>query len=389
MNQTTRLFTQIAGPPLRRDLPTAVNEFMAGTVERMDYVLGEIESSQPEYIAGVYIDLVDEASINAVTYSDGTHEFVGINAGLGLLIPTLFSWLLSHPTVFPDVGDVTREETPPAFDHGLLRESGRFSEIPVTVWNEYASSPVDPVRAWYACSASLVAMDFLLWHELAHLNRCHISYLSSTRGTSHAPSSWREISPGLKIEEAKLRNILEVDADGVAARVLAGAPIVNGLEKARFAALGDAHPKGLSWDWSYACLLWMRAVAVLFHLMAISEDDQGISDPARTHPHPDIRLQLVLNFSWQQWQKVLPETVFRELIPRVASDVVDLFRQEILPSPASRSMKSYNRQKFGDTVRELWNGVFEHADGLNDLTGERWDRLGKMHARYRLRRQYN
>jgi hypothetical protein len=127
----------------------------------------------------------------------------------------------------------------------------------------------------------------------------------------------------------------------------------------------------------------------LFHLMAIIEDDQGISDPARTHPHPDIRLQLVLNFSWQQWQKVLPEASFRELLPRVAGDVVELFRQEILPSPTSRLMKSYNRQKFGDTVRELWNGVLEHADGLNDLTEERWDRLGKMHARYRLRRQYN
>jgi hypothetical protein len=385
---TTRLFTQIAGPPLRRDLPSGVSEFMAGTIERMDYVLEEIESSQPEYIAGVYVDLVDEASINAVSFCDGTHEFVGIHAGLGLLLPTIYSWLLSHPTVFPDVGDATREKTPPRFDHGMLRRSGRFSEIPESVWNDYVSGPLDPVRAWYAISSSIVAMDFLLWHELAHLNRCHIPYLSSMRAKSDGPSSWREVNPRLQSEEVKLRNILEADADGVATRVLAGAPIVNGLEKARFAALGDAEVKGLSWDWSYACVLWMRAVAILFHLLAIVEDDQGISDPARTHPHPDIRLQLVVNFSWQQWQKVLPETVFRELTPRVARDVVDLFRQGILPSPASRLLKSYNRQQFGDTVRELWNGIFEHADGLNDLTGKRWDRLGKMRTRYRLRRQY-
>src|SRR5262245_54989133 len=94
----TRIFSQIAGPPLRQHLPTGVHDLIAGSLDRVEYVLDEIQSKHSEYIAGVYVDFVDDASINAVSYCDGRHEFVGLHGGAGILLPILYNWLLSHPS---------------------------------------------------------------------------------------------------------------------------------------------------------------------------------------------------------------------------------------------------------------------------------------------------
>jgi hypothetical protein len=217
----------------------------------------------------------------------------------------------------------------------------------------------------------LTAWDFLLCHELAHINRCHIPYVSNI--LLKPTTSWFELgTEGLTKKESQTRCMLEVDADGVAGRILSGAPILNGLEVTREMAFGKGNSGVKVWDWPSAYKVWLRPIEFLFQMMAVLEHNISIVDAQRTHPHPDIRMQVLVNSIWPQWQKVIPDrSHFIELTREASREMHDIVRLGILPNPPSRLDELYSTL-YKDQVLKLWESMRDCADALNALTEKRF-----------------
>src|SRR5512143_2601865 len=58
-----------------------------------------------ETIDGLFIDVVDDLTLNAVAFTQENHEFVGIHAGLALFFPVLINHLLAQPEFLPAIGN--------------------------------------------------------------------------------------------------------------------------------------------------------------------------------------------------------------------------------------------------------------------------------------------
>lgn len=373
MNEDIRhIFTTVAGPPLPEELPLVPTVALGVYQEHLSYALNQVSSVNPAIIAGVHIDMVDALDLNAVAYSDGAHELVGINAGFAIVLPLIASWLLSHPNAFPSIGDPSKETQPPPLDYSLLMMSGKASQATDDTWPDQVALPSDRTRKHFVTYMSMVAWDFLLFHELGHINRCHIPYLSSKTVTSQPTTAWFEFgTEGLTKEESETRRLLEVDADGYAGRILSGAPILNGLQMARFVALGDSESTPTSWDWPNAYKTWLKPVGLLFQLMAIIEHNVSIANPQRTHPHPDIRMQVLVNSIYQRWSEVIPDRAyFIELTREASREMKDIVRLGILPSPPSRFDQAYS-SGYKDTVLDLWGALQHRAEDLNEMTTKR------------------
>lgn len=377
MNSNVRqLFTQIAGPSLPEQLPPLISVMMAVYRERLRYALDQIKTKNSAMTSDVYVDIVDSMQFNAVAYANETVELIGINAGVAAALPLIANWLLSQPEVYPTIGDCTQEVKPPRFDGTILRFSGKASTAPDSIWPEQASHPRDPARKHFVTYMMLTAWDFLLCHELAHINRCHIPYISNISEKPTTP--WFELgTKGLNEKECQTRCTLEVDADGVAGRILSGAPILNGLEATREMAFGKGNSGVPTWDWSSAYKTWLCPIGFLFQMMAVLEHNIGIADTHRTHPHPDIRMQVLVNSIWPQWEKVIPDRAhFIELTREASREMQDIVRLDILPNPPSRADDAY-KASYKDKVFELWNSMHECADELNALTEKRFAEKGK------------
>lgn len=369
------IFNDLVGPLLPPNMSILGQKYISIFDNELNRTIAQINSQGPEQIIGVNFGIVDELSLNAVCHSIADIELIGLNAGLTILLPRYFYWLLSHPDVFPDIGDPLKEKRPSLFDDSFFKMSGKFSEISddSALWE--VRLPLDPVRKHYAVYATLIAWNFLLAHEVAHINRCHPLYLSLRSNQKDSPEGKPkplfEFSPERKSD---LRHILEIDADWTAGRLLSMGHILNGLKNSKFLALGDSDTNHLSWEWSDVYLMLARAIGILFQLISIIEIQQNIDDPSRSHPHPDARMQVLSNFLWPTWNKVITKVdEFKKLNRKAGGEIKEIFFGGILPSPLSRANRAYLAD-FASIVKHLFYSVQEHAEPLNKLTQERWNR---------------
>jgi len=152
----------------------------------------------------VEFDFISNTDINAFAYAspsgDGEFDFIGINCGSGFFIHTIINRIFAHPDAFPNWGDAQKER----IDYALLRTLGHDDLIGPII------TPKCPIRQALASALFATCMDFLFFHELAHLRNGHLEWLRSTKKTNHFIENNSEefdISYSLK------RQALEMDAD--------------------------------------------------------------------------------------------------------------------------------------------------------------------------------
>ncbi len=118
----------------------------------------------PEVFAGI----ASCTSINGCAFRSGDIFYVGLCRGTFELLAEAFRRLLSMPTVFPEIGDASKEVPDRNFPP-LPRDS-------LSLPFDQRFLPNDPVR--YSASAwmMIVALDFLIQHEFRHLQGGHADY---------------------------------------------------------------------------------------------------------------------------------------------------------------------------------------------------------------------
>jgi len=128
----------------------------------------------------VHFDFVKDHRLNAFAFYDPQTKcgFIGIRTGAVGLIYDLFYRIMSHPEVLPNLGNVGVERLrQPYCSEGIVDDFSKLSILGNNPGGRLAEVfPIDDERKRYAESLALIAIEFFVIHELAHLANGHCEY---------------------------------------------------------------------------------------------------------------------------------------------------------------------------------------------------------------------
>lgn len=161
---------------------------------------------QNNYLAGrppIEFGLINSGQFNAVAGMQNGVDVIGLCLGQPLITANLFSSLLSHPEILPNVGNSSAETFRGAFDP--TQRSVDVFAVAAAI-----TSPKDPVRADYALKLGWIARYFIVEHEFYHLFNGHIDWLNKTTNFNALGEVGASAIPNLS---ALNLQTLEMDAD--------------------------------------------------------------------------------------------------------------------------------------------------------------------------------
>lgn len=230
-------------------------------------LLRKIEKGVPP----IYVDFINDFSLNANAGRKETQYFIGINIGALLHTYSIFTRMLSCNTILKDVGDITSENTPQkVFDIQLKNADQGLSLFSREL------IPRDPIRKSTVHQLMNYVIDFLVYHEYAHIAYGHVDYkiANSTCAQSITPF---------------LQQSIEVWADGFAA-----------LASMEFSFEVDEKTEDISrlikresFNQNPQLRLWLFAIYTYFRLFG--HMNQRYSIPSNSYPPPSCRANLVLD----------------------------------------------------------------------------------------------
>lgn len=215
----------------------------------------------------VYCGFLDNGAFNAVATVHKTREFIGIYLGATIVVARYAYCLLADPNVLPHIGDPSRESIEPQIIENLRH--------PLAPVGPGRYLPRDPVRLHAAQQLAMGVYLVLFFHELAHIELCHLGLLRDRLGLREH----QEVGAApLSEEEALLFRTLEWDADnaGLISSLRMWRSLCANLNYSAIGSLGPARA-------------WFAAAQLLFWVMDL------VQAPGRralwsTHPSPNARL---------------------------------------------------------------------------------------------------
>lgn len=167
MTSTIEIFDRLTSGRLpdkmSKEFSTLIRPFQVD----FEYMVNQLKTNSAQVFRSIYVDIVDNRSVNALAFLYKKQEFVGINAGTGISIPFIFLSLLSSPDVLLSVGDITVEERHPASLNHFLLSGGKASLLS---FSDFPSSS--------------------LLHPKSDLRYHHAAYLSSRALAPVVSRSW-------------------------------------------------------------------------------------------------------------------------------------------------------------------------------------------------------
>lgn len=160
----------------------------------------------------VYVNYIYNERLNAVAAKDTKRGvyYIGINCGIVYLLERLFNTILSNPLIFPNIGEGSKEAGTHIIDKSLYTSVKNFIDNSIPL--DY-DKPKDELRRALAEYLSLLALGYLVMHELVHIINGHVDYMRATKGLRvFQENSFSYKTP----EENLLSQTLEFDADSVA-----------------------------------------------------------------------------------------------------------------------------------------------------------------------------
>jgi hypothetical protein len=216
-------------------------------------------------VGRVYSDWVENFTFNALATSHLGYECIGVFVGIPLTIYNHFYCFLNDPAVLPMIGNPSQEDRDTAALTAL--RLGDLAPLPKV--------PDDSVRRDAAMHLAWNAVMFVFFHELAHIEACHLQLLSEFTGLTE----YLEL-PAIPVsaDEGHLRLLLELDADHLAAKHLSSV-WQSMWGRGAFQALA---PLGLGLSWSISLIM----------LFLIMDGVRPVHGPlgTSTHPSPVARL---------------------------------------------------------------------------------------------------
>jgi hypothetical protein len=257
--------------------------------ERLDKWIREVRTNHTPGMYPVYIGYVENLRMNAFAFVRDEYGFVGLYPGSLVTIYSFFSNLLAHPDLFPSIGDPGKEQVWTSLDPGQI-----------------IRIPKDPDRGAFAGLVSVLAIDFLFAHEIAHLMNGHAELINRKLGLDILAEFDGNRA---RIMDNLTSQTLEMDADSFAT-----------LQGVATAVGRASNPKGVfpeRWrSWyrtpSVALAAWAVAVYGLFRLFAGGETP-STNQLATTHPAPNVRLHIAFFTALEFLQRRGPTELAHQL----------------------------------------------------------------------------
>src|SRR5580692_800884 len=189
-------FDEIIRPRLRWNPKGSIAQML------MDHVFQGIvppyyQEVRLEKYRRIQFGFVDDVNLNAFATLP---DVIAVNSGALAILIAMYQCILASPKILPWIGDPEKEVTP--------------SPISWAGFVAPAIIPNDPIRRAYALFLVVMAFDFMVRHELAHLRNGHVDLLNAEAGLSML----LEISDDTSIISALDFQTMEMDADCYAAR---------------------------------------------------------------------------------------------------------------------------------------------------------------------------
>jgi hypothetical protein len=168
-------------------------------VELIDSVLEHLPAASP-----IHFDFIEEPNVNAYAFKDGGKYFIGINAGAVLMLHLVIDYIFASNQTFPSIGNVQAErDTLPAVNWSNVNAANLFYEGVRPI------GAISNARVMLGKMIADQALMFLVGHEIAHITRGHVDFLSSVMGIDYVSEKQM---PQLE-DDRLVRQAIEADAD--------------------------------------------------------------------------------------------------------------------------------------------------------------------------------
>jgi hypothetical protein len=209
----------------------------------------------------VHLDYINNGKIVAIAFEEDGRGFIGFAWGAIVILGDLFNRMMRNPKFMPAIGDAEAEDFDSVFHDGIPIDarSLRSRKVTTPTGELWASLPRDPTRQCYAELCRIVALNFALIHELAHIGYGHGRYLASIGATPYLIDAPFIPAPR---ELQVTRQALEMNADAFGASISLSALLNRRFE------LMEAIPltKAFLQDEKQVAYLWITAVYSLFRV---------------------------------------------------------------------------------------------------------------------------
>jgi hypothetical protein len=217
----------------------------------------------------VHFGYVESFHINAFAFTSQNYGFVAVYSGAITALYRFFTNMLASARFLKRIGNPDLEEEWTGYPHVPLR------------------TPKDPRRAMFSGLLITCAIDFLFWHEIAHIMNGHVDFLNATTGLT----TLAELTGTVLSEENNLtRQSLEMDADSFAT----GQGLYNAF--GNLAEPGRVSPDGWR-EWysspELTLFTWVLAIYGFFRIFfgGATRFDALLQTQ---HPPDNIRLRMVI-----------------------------------------------------------------------------------------------
>lgn len=126
----------------------------------------------------IYVDVINNFSINACVGKKAEKYFIGINIGVLVLLSNMLFRMFSSNSILTEIGDVSKEKETKKIHDAQINNIQKLLDD----FNE-DMTPKDETRLAASSFFFKSIIEFLMFHEYAHIISGHVNYHNSTKGT--------------------------------------------------------------------------------------------------------------------------------------------------------------------------------------------------------------
>lgn len=287
-------------------------------------------------IPPIYVDLINDYTLNAAAAKQGNQYFIGINIGAILHTFSIFSRMLSSNTILRNIGNADLEGPPRKIYDAQLKEASRSLSF-------YTRDiiPQDPVRKATSTIFMKHVLDFLLFHEYAHIVYGHLDYC-----LSNADKNGSGLDP-------LILQALEVSADSFA--TFTSLKFINGMNMEENPIFRQ-ELKHLYKGHNQALRMWLFPIYTYFRLFGFANARHSITTD--NYPTPACRANLIfenVHSYWDYTYDPIDIDALLELCTKIIFEVEKAFDQISDQGLDTRALLTSLSDEHFNHMKELMN----------------------------------
>jgi|GEM_PF-1417432 len=245
-----------------------------------DKLIEGFKTSERARDLDIYVDVIDNFSINACVGKKGERYYIGINVGVLVLLSNMLFRMFSSNSILTEVGDASKERVTRKIHDAQIRDIQTLLDD----FNEDLTP--DETRLAAASFFFKSIIEFIVLHEYAHIIDGHIDYCIDTIRVCKL----FEIQPTYAVgfDNPVFQQTIELQADDFA--IFGCLHLLHDTQLGKF----PVNPllKPYFKDWKSTLQFWYLPIYTYFRFFGHLNQPHSLKKSS--HPIPAVRSYLVL-----------------------------------------------------------------------------------------------